>query len=94
VADKQLTTVTEQLKVARGRNAGAEVGRDRARQVDFPERQSAVADLAARSRKLPRYRRSRSRVHAAEAARRASLAQEFFDEETALLDTLDKLRRV
>src|SRR5258708_3105823 len=93
VADKQLTTVAEQLKVSREAEMPAlkwaVIALDK---VDFPERQSAVADLAARVKKLTALQEeSLSAFMQPKAARRASLAQEFFDEETALLDTLDKL---
>src|SRR4051794_14725400 len=60
--------------------------------VDFPERQAAVADLAQRVKKFAAlHEETAAAFLQPKAARRADLSKEFFDAATAMIDTLDKL---
>ncbi|MFL5031401.1 MAG: methyl-accepting chemotaxis protein, partial [Xanthobacteraceae bacterium] len=60
--------------------------------VDFPERQGAVADLAQRVKKFAAlHEETVAAFLQPKSARRAGLSKEFFDAATAMIDTLDKL---
>jgi methyl-accepting chemotaxis protein len=60
--------------------------------VDFPERQTAVSDFSGRVKKLAAlYEESEAAFPQPKASRRAGLAKEYFDETSALIDTLDSL---
>jgi hypothetical protein len=60
--------------------------------VDFPERAAAVSDLAQRIKRLEAlHEQSSAAFLQPKAARRPELAQEYFNELGAFIDTLDKL---
>jgi len=93
VADKQLTAISDQMRQSREAEnpalKAAVIALDR---VDFPERQQTVADFAERLRKLTALQEeSAAALMKPKAQRRANLAQEYFDESTALMETLDKI---
>ena len=92
-SEKPLTAMTPQLKEVRAadlpalKSAVAALGN-----VDFPERQAAVADLSQRVTKLAAmHEESAAAFLQPKAARRAGFSKEYFDETSALIDTLDKL---
>src|SRR5436309_11602970 len=92
-ADKQLTDITQQLKDVRAADLpalkSAVLTLDT---IDFPERPTAVADLDRRVKRLAAlHEESIAAVRQPKASRRPSLSKEYFDETTALIETLDKL---
>jgi methyl-accepting chemotaxis protein len=92
-ADKQLTDITQQLKDVRAADLpalkSAVIALDT---IDFPERQTAVADLDKRVKKLAAlHEESLAAIRQPKAARRAGISKEYFDETTGLIDTLDRL---
>ena len=91
--DKQLTDITQQLKDVRAADLpalkSAVVVLDT---IDFPERQTAVADLDRRVKKLAAlHEESVAAIRQPKASRRAGISKEYFDETTALIETLDRL---
>jgi methyl-accepting chemotaxis protein len=60
--------------------------------VDFPEQRAAIADLSQRVKKFEAlHQESATAFGQPKAARRAGIAKEYFDESTALIETLDQL---
>jgi methyl-accepting chemotaxis protein len=93
IADRTHPGIAKQLKEARDAEMpalrAAVVALDK---VPLPERTSVVADLAQRVKKLAAlHEESEAAFPQPKAARRPTLAKEFFDEANALLETLDKL---
>jgi methyl-accepting chemotaxis protein len=90
---EQPVTMTQQLKEVRAADLpalkSAMVALER---VDFPEQRAAIADLAQRVSKLEAmHAESVTAFSQPKAARRAGFAKEYFDEVSALIETLDKL---
>jgi methyl-accepting chemotaxis protein len=92
-SDKPPTGMTQQLKDSRAAEMPALKSAVIALEnVDFPERQAAASDLAARVKRLSAlHEESAAALLQPKAARRAGLAKEIFEEISALLETLDKL---
>jgi methyl-accepting chemotaxis protein len=92
-SDKPPAGITQQLKDARTADLPALKSAVVALEgVDFPERQAAVTDLAGRVKKLAAlHEESVAAFLQPKAARRAGMAKEFFDETSALIDTLDTI---
>jgi methyl-accepting chemotaxis protein len=93
IADRQHAGVAQQLKDAREGDLpalkAAVVALDK---VALPERESVVADLAQRVKKLSAlHEESAAAFVQPKSARRPALAKEYFDETSALTETLDKL---
>ncbi|MEN3386469.1 MAG: hypothetical protein V7608_6513 [Hyphomicrobiales bacterium] len=91
--DKALTDITQQLKDVRAADLpalkSAVITLDT---VDFPERQAAVADLDKRVKKLAAlHEESLAAIRQPKDSRRAGISKEYFDEVTALIETLDRL---
>jgi methyl-accepting chemotaxis protein len=91
-ADKQHTEVAPQLRAARGAEMPAlKAALVALAKVDFPEQKSVISDLDQRVKKLSAlHEESAAALVQPKAARRPTLAKEFFDEVSGLLETLDK----
>ena len=92
-ADRQFTAVGPQLVGARNAEMPAlNAAVTSLERVSFAEQRTAITDLAARVKKLTELHEESSRaLLQPKAARRATLAQDYFDHLSGLLETLDKL---
>jgi methyl-accepting chemotaxis protein len=93
IAEQPVAVMTQQLKEVRAADLPALKSAFAAlERVDFPEQKSAIVDLAQRVKKLEAmHEESVTAFGQPKAARRVGLAKEYFEETSALIDTLDAL---
>ena len=92
-AEESVLTMNAQLKEARAADLPALKSALAAlERIDFPEQRAVITDLAQRVKKLEAAQEeANAAVRQPKGARRAGFSKEYFDEGTALIETLDKL---